>query len=267
MAHYTNVIEQLKPIIIHAGHIIMANYKEQPAIFIKEDHSPVTVADITANDYIISSLKALDPSLPIVSEEELNNDDLSEMSELWMIDPLDGTKEFIKGIDEFTVNIALIKDHKVTVGLIYAPAKELLYYAANGLGSWRQTLGQKPEKIEVANKLRKVPIALVSRSNLDTKTQVWLDARPQFSVQQMGSSLKFCYIADGSAEVYPKLTNIKEWDTAAADIILREAGGKIIQYDDLLEPSFNKRGFKQAAFIAFGPTILSREYIKFSKIS
>jgi len=254
----TDAFELLAPavdIARRAGAEIMAVYNDDPAgaVTLKADNSPLTEADTRSNRYIMQALSNLTPIIPIVSEESLDEaPDRLQARELWMVDPLDGTKDFLKRNDEFTVNIALIREGKPVLGVVYAPALDLTYWGAEGHGAWKQEHGKRPARIE-AGEHDGLPVITVSRSHLDEATQAWLDAFGPHELLPAGSSLKFCYVAEGRADVYPRLGPIMEWDIAAADAVLRAAGAQIVQQSDGKEPVYNKADLHQPTFVAYAP--------------
>jgi 3'(2'), 5'-bisphosphate nucleotidase len=220
----------------------------------KADLSPITRADTRANDLIVQSLNKLTPNVPIISEESLNEVTMNQMTnkkEVWMVDPLDGTKDFLKHNDEFTVNIAFIRDGKPILGVVYAPALKLLYYAAVDHGAYKQIESQPPIALNTSS-WSCLPIIAISRSHSNQTTKDWLKAFGPHTLMQVGSSLKLCYVADGTADIYPRLSPIMEWDIAAGDAILRLAGGSIREQSSSSEPVYNKVDFHQPPFIAFG---------------
>lgn len=218
----------------------------------KSDQSPLTLADTKANDIIMSSLSKLTPNIPIISEESLSGHPFHNINlqhEVWLVDPLDGTKDFLKHNDEFTVNIALIRSGQPVLGVVYAPALKLLYYGVKGIGAYKQIGSQSPTELRATNH-RRVPIISVSRSHLDQATENWLSAFGPHKLIRIGSSLKLCYLADGQVDIYPRLSPIMEWDIAASDIILRLAGGTIREQATRSQPVYNKDDLHQPPFIA-----------------
>lgn len=200
----------------------------------KEDHSPLTQADLAAHHVIVSALKQLTPHIPILSEESEAVDAKVRQSwhQYWLIDPLDGTREFVKRNGEFTVNIALINLHTPVLGVVYAPVNELLYFAAQGQGAYKQVKSNAALKIYTKALNPRQPVIASSRSHSDEKMQRFLDNLKNSigldpELIRIGSSLKICLVAEGVADVYPRLGPTSEWDTAAAHCILQEAGGDI----------------------------------------
>lgn len=218
-----------------AGEAIMKIYATDFNIERKSDNSPLTEADLAAHHVIVARLSQLTPDMPVLSEESEHIDARvrSQWQQYWLIDPLDGTREFVKRNGEFTVNIALIDDHTSVLGVVYAPVTGLLYFAAKGQGAYKQVRNQQAVKIYARQlDIKKVVIA-GSRSHSDHHFQRFLHnlhvatgITPELI--SMGSSLKICLVAEGIADVYPRLGPTFEWDTAAAHCILQEAGGDII---------------------------------------
>lgn len=217
----------------NAGEAIMKIHQTDFSYQYKTDHSPVTEADTIAHNTIINGLKSIS-LLPCVSEESGEDENSwlkrKEYKQYWLIDPLDGTKEFINGNNEFTVNIALISNHKPILGVVYCPALEITYYATTTDGAFKQLKNEKPKAIKVSknptiNQLWKV---LGSRYHGETDVSVFVNIFENKQTILVGSSLKLCYIAEGSAHLYPRFAPTYEWDIAASQIILEMAGGKLL---------------------------------------
>lgn len=239
--------EQICQLARHAGDAIMKIYlDENPAkILLKSDQTPVTEADIAAHHIIVKKLQILTPTIPILSEENPPQwENYQHWHEYWLVDPLDGTKEFIKRNGEFTVNIALIKRGKPIMGVVYAPVKDTLYLGI-GKTAWKETGGQRREiKIRYTNP----PLVLISRSHPNERLRTYLDQLGEHKIMQVGSSLKFCLIAEGSAQLYPRFGPTNIWDTAAGDAVVSSAGavlrdweGNPLDYsprDSFLNPDF-----------------------------
>ncbi len=214
----------------------------------KSDGSPVTRADLAAHRALVVGLAALTPGIPVVSEEDADSHSRRRSrGRYWLVDPLDGTREFLARNGEFTVNIALVEDGQPTLGVVSAPALDEVFWGARGLGAYRQR-GASIDSIHVAS----APVArawrvMASRSHMDDDTRAFLCRLTSYELLQTGSSLKFCRIAEGRADVYPRLGPTCEWDTAAAQAILEAAGGVVLQLDgtplqygktDVLNPGF-----------------------------
>ena len=218
-----------------AGELILEVYHSDVEVYEKQDHSPVTQADLLAHQYIVGKLAQLTPQLPILSEESAKIPwaQRQNWDEYWLVDPLDGTKEFIKQNGEFTVNIALIVAGIPVLGVVYAPAMDTLYFAAQGLGAYKRCQKSAMTKITVASKQPAEKWRVVgSRSHANQETQDYLNALDApYEFVEMGSSLKICLVADGTAHLYPRLGLTSEWDTAAAHAVVLEAGGSIQHLD------------------------------------
>ena len=257
-----NLNEFLQPVCnisIEAGLIINTYYKSNNEIFFKEDRSPLTEADLASNKFIIDSLSELNSSIPILSEESLVDWDLRKnWSRYWLIDPLDGTKEFINKNGEFTVNIALIENNEPILGVIYAPALSALYYASRNNGSYKLSCDQKinslSDSIQIRTKHKKNSdhfYVFKSRSHSNEKFESWVRNNVyDYELIQKGSSIKFCEIAEGKADLYPRCGPTSEWDIAAGHIILIEAGGEIKSIDDKKILYNNKKSIINPDFIA-----------------
>jgi 3'(2'), 5'-bisphosphate nucleotidase len=237
-----------------AGEIVMASARTATR---KADGSPVTAADKDAERSIRERLAELVPSLPIIAEESFDAGQLREIPRSFiLVDPLDGTRDFVAGGDEFTVNIALIEDGTPVVGCVYAPARKQLYLA----GSRAFHTAAEPGRTIPTNGLRPLATrpypadglhAVMSRSHLDADTQALLDRLTVRARQQIGSSLKFCILAQGQADVYPRLAPTMEWDTAAGHAVLAAAGGHVLATDGT-PLRYGKAGFRNSSFVAWG---------------
>lgn len=234
-------------IALEAGAEIMAVYNSDDfGIETKDDDSPLTKADLAANTVIEKGLSGLTPNLPFVSEENVSQrEGLKPEAMYWLVDPLDGTKEFIKRRGDFTVNIALIKGSDPIFGIVFAPARDLTYWGGKGIGAWKFD-GLETTEISVCE-MQKKPRIVASASHLNEETKNFIDKYPSAELVQAGSSIKICMLADGRADLYPRLAPTCEWDTAAADAVLRGAGGMLFQTDgtplaysksEVLNPSF-----------------------------
>ena len=225
-------LEEIKNIAIEAGNTIMEIYKRDFQIEYKDDKSPLTEADIKANEIICSALTKLYPNIPIMSEEnkKVEYEERKDWEYYWCIDPIDGTKEFIKKNDEFTVNIALIYKHSPVLGVVYAPAVDKMYTSKKNEGAF---LNGKKLPLPHVDKLFTV---VASKSHLSQETQEFInDLKKEYSdltSSSKGSSLKLCMVADGSANIYPRIAPTMEWDTAAAHAIVLESGKDVYVYDN-----------------------------------
>ena len=246
-------------ISIRAGNEILSFYNKKIEIILKDDSSPLTKADLASNKLILNSLSALDANIPILSEESLVDwQTRKKWNKYWLVDPLDGTKEFVKRNGEFTVNIALIENNKPILGVIFAPVKSALYFANKKYGSFKIITKVELNTLDEAKKIsvssqNNSPRVIGSRSHSNENFTSWVNAKfPSANIIQVGSSLKFCLIAEGHAEIYPRFGPTSEWDIAAGHIILNEAGGKISTFQDS-EINYNiKEDILNPEFYAIG---------------
>lgn len=226
------LLPDVKRIAIEAGKKIMVIFKRDFKVEYKDDKSPVTEADLAANSHIIKELKKLAGDFPILTEEEVavSFEERSSWETYWLVDPLDGTKEFVNHREGFTVNIALIHQHKSVLGAIYVPVFDVSYYAYQGNGAYKDTSDEAGKKISV-RALPKVPTLAVSRSHAKGDLLTFIEKLGEYEMIQTGSSLKMCYVAEGVADLYPRLWLTSEWDTGAAHCIVDEAGGCLVKTD------------------------------------
>ena len=221
----------------------------------KADASPLTLADKAANDIICAGLNNLEIQFPIVSEESkaIPYETRKDFEYSWLVDPLDGTKEFIKRNGEFTVNIALIHRQQPILGVVYAPVMDEMYWAVKGKGAYLIKNGEesrlKTQRFSMTDERLKV---VCSRSHLNAATQAFVDALVVPDLVPQGSSLKFLVMAKGLAHVYPRLGPTMEWDTAAAQIVLEEAGGQVIDENTKKPLQYNKENLLNPYFVAYG---------------
>jgi 3'(2'), 5'-bisphosphate nucleotidase len=245
------LLEATKDIAVAAGEAILNVSSEELDVNTKEDGSPLTRADTASHNTIESGLMQLEPVLPIMSEEG-NPEEVAKdkLETFWLIDPLDGTKEFVKGLDEYTVNIALIENPNPILGVIYVPVSETLYYAAKGLGAWKIEKGKSSEPIHASEK-EQPSRAVVSRSHLSEETESFLERLGIKEVIRHGSSLKMCSVAEGAADIYPRFGPTCLWDTGAGTAISLEAGCTVVDLEGK-ELSYNPvEGLKQYGFIVY----------------
>jgi 3'(2'), 5'-bisphosphate nucleotidase len=258
MTNYLDLAAQVGEITRLAGAAIMEIYQtEDFGVEHKADDSPLTKADKAANDVIVAGLKALDFKAPIISEEEAEvaYDIRSTYGAFWLVDPLDGTKEFIKRNGDFTVNIALIENGRPILGAVFVPVTNELFYSAPGEGAWEVTeAGGKASRIFAADfTMQDVNLKIVaSRSHLNQETQDFMAKFDRPEIVQRGSSLKIMELAKGTAHVYPRLGPTMEWDTGAAHAILFEAGGRLLDETTGKELRYNKESLLNPYFIAYG---------------
>jgi 3'(2'), 5'-bisphosphate nucleotidase len=218
--------------VARAGAAIMQIYDAGFAVQRKEDNSPLTLADLESQRVIIEGLSELTPDIPILSEESAQAPwgERQTWRELWVVDPLDGTREFVKRNGEFTVNIALVLEHEAVLGVVAAPAQGLLYWGASGAGAFSHHRGAAQLPIHVS--LPQNPLRVVgSRSHASAATAGYLARLGPHVMTGIGSSLKFCLLAEGKAELYPRFGPTSEWDTAAGQALLEAAGGHVTRLD------------------------------------
>ncbi len=252
----TDLINSVLPIAKKAGQKIMEIYDnlDDFEVTAKDDKSPLTIADKEANTIICKALEQLDPSIPIISEENKNipYDVRKEYTYYWLVDPLDGTKEFIKRNGEFTVNIALVHDNMSVAGVVYAPVFDELYYAAQGSGAFIRKNG-RTESLNASNFYQDEEAlgVVCSRSHLNEETKNFVRKLNDPVLVSKGSSLKFLILASGGAHIYPRLAPTMEWDTAAAQIILEESGGRVLVAGSENKLVYNKEELLNPHFIAY----------------
>lgn len=228
-----HMLEPLLDIARAAGRRILEIYGTEFDVHQKADHSPVTAADMAAQAVIIDGLTRLTPDLPVLSEESsaIRYEERRRWDSYWLVDPLDGTKEFISRNGDFTVNIALVQNHAPVVGVVHIPVESLCYYGVVGVGACRRKANGKPEPIHV-QPLGHGPVRVVaSRSHRGELLDGYLAKLGAHEIVSRGSALKFCLLAEGAADVYPRLGPTSEWDTAAGHAVLLAAGGQVINVD------------------------------------
>jgi 3'(2'), 5'-bisphosphate nucleotidase len=252
MTSYSQYASEVLYIAKKAAELIMGYYSGKIEVLHKEDNSPVTEADFAANEFIKKRLNDITPDIPVVSEEnsEEENRSAASGSIFWMVDPLDGTKSYIKKTGEFTVNIALIHNCLPQGGVVYIPAKQTGYFTAEDGKSYRQIGNNLPQEIKVRPKPEDKIVVVASKSHMTQQTEEYIASLGKnVSLIAASSSLKFCMIAEGSADIYPRFGNTMEWDTAAGHAILVAAGG-YVEYPDGSPLLYRKEGFLNPFFIA-----------------
>lgn len=248
-----------------AGDAIMEIYQRDFSIEYKDDKSPLTEADTHSNKIIVEALQKLYPDIPVLSEEgkSIDYDERKGWEYFWLIDPIDGTKEFIKKNDEFTVNIALIHHDTPVLGVVYAPALGEMYYAAQGQGAFKSVLsaaGNELRNDKLPLKINETPekslVVVASKSHLSQETQDFIDdvasSTEHVTQKSRGSSLKLCMVAEGEADIYPRLAPTMEWDTGAAHAVVLESGKEVVQFDNGKKVVYNKENLLNPWFIVKG---------------
>jgi 3'(2'), 5'-bisphosphate nucleotidase len=256
------LLVQVVALAVRAGVEIMAIYRDESRWQVqhKEDNSPLTAADIAANRCIVAGLNTLTPDIPVISEEcdEIPYEIRREWSRCWLVDPLDGTKEFIARNDEFSVNIALVENHEAVLGVVYAPVTGISYVAVRGQGAWR-IAGAQRQRLTVANLPnageRAVRIVASRRHRSQHDRDFYAQVESDFGPLELtlaGSAFKICAVAEGLADVYPRFGPTMEWDTAAGQIVVEEAGGALV--DARGRPfRYNQRhSLRNASFLVTG---------------
>ena len=243
-----------------AGQVILVIYDQAYEVIEKADGSPVTVADHRAHDLISEKLAPLLPGTPLLSEEsaEISYQQRADWLRFWLVDPLDGTKEFIRRNGEFTVNIALIEDGVPILGVVHTPVRRMTHFAVTGGGAWRQVEDAAAEPITIRPYLDGAVRMVASRSHSGAEVDQFRDSLRAQSGQEvetvsMGSALKVCLVAEGVADVYPRLGPTSEWDTGASHCILNEAGGRLMDCAGN-ELQYNKPTVLNPWFLAVGDT-------------
>ena len=253
-------VEDVTRVVLEAGCRILDIYAGELDVRYKQNSSPLTRADLVSNEVLAGTLADY---YPVLSEEgaEIPYETRREWERFWLVDPLDGTKEFIKRNGEFTVNVALIEENRPVAGWVYLPVPDVLYFGIRGEGSWRmrnaRTGGRKralPVEIRSAG-LRVV----ASRSHMNAETEEYIRALEErtgpVELVTAGSSLKFCMVAEGSADIYPRFGPTMEWDTAAADAVCRAAGARVVRAADDLPLEYNKENLVNPYFIVKGKRV------------
>lgn len=264
--NYTDIID----IIETASQLVLQIYLGCDFVIEqKEDKSPVTIADKKANEYIVSSLKTLYPNIPIISEENSNDDwEIRKNYEfVWFIDPLDGTKEFIKKNGEFTINIGLVFKGRPVAGFVNIPVKGLTYWAVKGKGAWKKDISNKifdikEERNNYDNRGKNLVRVLASRSHMTDDTKEFIDKLGDVELINVGSSIKILWVAENKADIYPRMNGSMEWDTCAAHAILSELGGTILHYENKEigdELYYNKKNLLNPYFICSYPLLFLRQ--------
>lgn len=258
-----NLLKTAISACLKAGEEILKIYKTDFEVEFKSDESPLTLADKNANEIIMSFLSKTE--IPVLSEEgrEILYEERKHWSKLWIVDPLDGTKEFVKRNDEFTVNIALIKNKIPIMGVVYAPVLDILFYGTEGIGAFKVNNASKKLNIEdIFNDAQMMPLninksyyaVVASRSHMNMETTYFIEdlkkEHNNIKIVNIGSSLKICMVAEGLADIYPRFSPTCEWDTAAGHGVVRSAGGRVVQAESIEnEVIYNKENILNPSFI------------------
>jgi 3'(2'), 5'-bisphosphate nucleotidase len=250
-------LDRLLPEIValadRAGAVILEHYQGDLVVRAKADASPVTAADEAAEAVIVARLAELTPQVPVIAEERVASGHVPDVDAgaFWLVDPLDGTKEFVSRKGEFTVNIALIEGREPILGVVLAPALRQAWWGARGKGASARDADGHTRKIAARKARPGGLVAIASRSHRDAETQAFLDQVGVTECMSAGSSLKFCLVAEGKADLYPRFGRTMEWDTAAGHAVLSAAGGRVTTRDGA-PFRYRKPGFENPPFIARG---------------
>ncbi|MEW6168301.1 MAG: 3'(2'),5'-bisphosphate nucleotidase CysQ [Pseudomonadota bacterium] len=252
-----------------AGDRILAIYESDFAVGRKDDDSPLTQADLASHRAIVDGLAAIAPEIPVLSEEGAETPFATRgtWARYWLVDPLDGTKEFVKRNGEFTVNIALVEHHVPVLGVVYAPALNTVYAGARGLGALR-ILGKLREPLRTRASASR-PTFVVTRSHRDATLDALLAKLPAHEAVSRGSSLKFCLVAEGSADLYPRTGPTSEWDTAAGQCVVECAGGEVLRLPELSPLRYNEKdSLLNPGFVVIGdPAAGWRERMQAARVA
>lgn len=246
--------DKVVEIALKASAIIMQYYENgELDVTHKEDNSPVTAADVAANDYIVEALRRLTSAIPIISEESAGRtlSDQDKRNMFWLVDPLDGTKSFIRRSGEFTVNIALIEFGVPIFGVVTVPTQNIVYYTNADGEAFKRVHKQVPEKIQVRRMPKEGAVVVASKSHRTPETDAYINTLKVQELVSASSSLKFCLVAEGKADVYPRFGPTMEWDTAAGHAIVRAAGGTV-ELPDGTPLRYGKEEFRNPSFIVKG---------------
>jgi 3'(2'), 5'-bisphosphate nucleotidase len=261
LMNYNRLVEAMRKLSLQAGAKIMEIYDADDFdVKVKSDDSPVTAADEAADAIISAGLRAAFPDVMLVTEEQSVTHDTTGDTFL-IVDPLDGTKEFIQRRGDFTVNIALVENGVPTRGVVYAPARGRMFFTRADGQTVEETgamaLDQVGElsELSVSNADNSALMVVASKSHRDQATDDYIGKYDVRDMKSAGSSLKFCLVATGEADLYPRLGRTMEWDTAAGHAVLSGAGGSVVRFDDLTPLKYGKDGYANPFFIAYAPTV------------
>ena len=259
--NYDKLTEVMRKLAIEAGAKIMEIYESDDFdVELKSDDSPVTVADQAADALISAGLTAAFPDVALVTEEQSDSHD-QDVDTFLIVDPLDGTKEFINRRGDFTVNIAYVENGVPTRGVVYAPARQRMFFtladgsAVEEVGDFDLTAMGETRAINVSEADNNALMIVASKSHRDQATDDYINKYAVKDSKSAGSSLKFCLVATGEADLYPRVGRTMEWDTAAGHAVLAGAGGQVVRFDDHSPLAYGKTGFANPFFIAFAPSV------------
>jgi 3'(2'), 5'-bisphosphate nucleotidase len=257
------LLEKLVDVAKEAGRAILDVYGSGFEVEYKADRSPLTEADRRSHEIIKAKLNEVSPEIPFLSEEgrQTAYGERKRWQSFFLVDPLDGTKEFINRNGEFTVNIALMEEDRPVMGVVHVPVQGTTYFAARGQGAHSQRNGEPPRRIQVRDADEDALVVVASRSHATPELEDFIAKLNVKERTSRGSALKFCLVAEGSADIYPRLGPTWEWDTGAGHAIVEEAGGRVLDLEGA-PLAYNKESLKHRGFIALGHMELSREILK-----
>jgi 3'(2'), 5'-bisphosphate nucleotidase len=248
-----HLLRQVSEAVCEAGQKVLHFYQDDRDVAFKENNSPVTAADWASHCFLLQTLRDITPGIDIISEESAVEccGSFIDCNSYWLLDPLDGTKEFIKGTNEFTVNAALIESGQPVLGIVHAPALDLTYYGLQSGGAWRQAGDESPRQISTGRAGSSQLRVVASKDHAGPLVSAMLARLKEPELKSMGSSLKFCLVAEGKADLYLRDLPTMEWDTAAAQCIVEAAGGGVYSLDG--QPlRYGKPGLKNPAIMTVG---------------
>ena len=250
--HYSSILPDVIKIADEASEKVLHIYQSDFKVNYKEDHSPITAADIASHDIIVKGLRQISRDIPVLSEEgaEIPWEERKKWRRFWLIDPIDGTKDFTQRTGAFTVNIAMIEDGEPVMGVVTAPALKEAFWGIKGEGAHMRDRTGRVHRIRVAEPKDTLRV-VASKNHLNEETRAFIDTLGAHETVQAGSSLKFCRIAEGHADIYPRMGPTSEWDTAAAHAVLLAAGGKV-QTPEGQPLVYGKENILNPNFIAAG---------------
>ncbi|MEM8572096.1 MAG: 3'(2'),5'-bisphosphate nucleotidase CysQ [Pseudomonadota bacterium] len=258
---YSSIVPEIRKLALEAGEAILGVYNSDDfEVRAKSDSSPVTEADELADKLISAGLKSAFPDIAIVTEEQAETHGVAA-SVFFLVDPLDGTKEFVQRRGDFTVNIALIENGVPTRGVVYAPAKNRLFYTGvNGVtveetGPFDPASSGETQPLTVSSPDPSALVVVASKSHRDQATDDYINRYAVSDFRSAGSSLKFCLVAAGEADLYPRLGRTMEWDTAAGQAVLLGAGGRVVRFDNHTPLAYGKNAYENPFFIAYAPGV------------
>ena len=251
---HSDAVRILTSLAVSGGEAILSRYESADHAMSKPDSSPVTEADLAADAVIRAGLAAEFPDIPAVTEESAESHALSGARRFFLVDPLDGTKEFVQRRGDFTVNIALIEDGAPVFGVVYAPARDRLFVGVVGEGAWEETPSTGAKRAIRARDADNEALCVVAtKSHPNPETDAYIARYRIADLKNAGSSLKFCLVAAGEADLYPRLGPTMEWDTAAGHAVLAAAGGAVLRFPGDAPLSYGKPDWRNPHFIAHGP--------------